>query len=306
MRLPISRIVVLKGGPGSERQVSIRSGSSVAAALSGVDGLEVSELDVACPDFELPEGTELVYNMIHGTFGEDGALQEVLERIDVPYTGAGSASSRLAFDKIDSKKRFIDVGVPTPAYALWMLDSPPPNIPLPVVVKPPREGSSVGVHIVHDSDGLEKAREDVRKYGDTALVESFIQGKELTVGVLGDQALPIVHICPRTGFYDISNKYPWMSNAGGSDYYCPADLSLAVTEAVQSAAHAAHRSLGIEVYSRVDVLLSQDNKPYVLEVNTIPGMTESSLLPKAAAAVGINFAELCLRIAELSLKVVRS
>jgi D-alanine-D-alanine ligase len=137
------------------------------------------------------------------------------------------------------------------------------------------------------------------------LVEPFISGKELTVGILGDQVLPVIHIQPRSGFYDISNKYPWMGGTGGSDYFCPADLSAETTAQVQAAALAAHQALGVEVYSRVDVLLDAADVPYVLEVNTIPGMTSTSLLPKAAAAVGIDYPALCARILELSLEVQR-
>ena len=179
------------------------------------------------------------------------------------------------------------------------------TIPLPLVMKPLCEGSSMGVHIIKDESGIAPAIADLAKFGETALVEPFVSGKELTVGILGDQVLPIVHIQPRSGFYDIANKYPWMGGSGGSDYFCPADLCPETTAAVQDAALAAHRSLGVEVYSRVDVLLDDDEVPFVLEVNTIPGMTSTSLLPKAAAAVGIDYPTLCARILELSLAVNR-
>jgi D-alanine-D-alanine ligase len=139
------------------------------------------------------------------------------------------------------------------------------------------------------------AREDVAKYTDQALVEALVVGKELTVGILGDLAFPIVHICPKSGFYDINNKYPWLNNAGSTEYICPAELPDDVTKAVQDAALAAHRALGVEIYSRADVLLDSDLCPWVLEVNTIPGMTESSLLPKGAKAAGIDFVQLCER-----------
>jgi D-alanine-D-alanine ligase len=158
------------------------------------------------------------------------------------------------------------------------------------------------VHILQSADEWPAAIEDAAKYGDEILVEEFIQGKELTVGIVGDQALPIVQIQPRSGFYDMKNKYPWMTGDGGTDYFCPADLSPEVTEAVQQMALKAHQSLGIEVYSRVDVLLREsDGEPFVLEVNTIPGMTESSLLPKAAREAGMEFDSLCLKIIKLSL-----
>jgi D-alanine-D-alanine ligase len=146
------------------------------------------------------------------------------------------------------------------------------------------------------------AIEDAAKYGDEILVEEFIEGKELTVGVVGDVALPVIHIQPRSGFYDMTNKYPWMTGTGGTDYFCPADLSPETTAKVQQLALEAHRALGTEVYSRVDVLLrNSDLEPFVLELNTIPGMTESSLLPKAAQEAGMDYASLCLKIIELSL-----
>jgi len=180
-----------------------------------------------------------------------------------------------------------------------------PEMELPYVVKPPREGSSVGVHICRTPEEAKTAMEDATKFSDDVLIEQLVEGKELTVGVLDGEILPVVHIAPRSGFYDMSNKYPWMTGDGGTDYYCPADLSPEVTKSVQDAALAAHKSLGVEVYSRVDVLLDQDNKPYVLEANTIPGMTESSLLPKSAQAAGYGFAELCMKIIDISMNTSR-
>ncbi len=295
------KVAVLAGGPGSERKISLRSAASVQEAISDKVGQSLL-VDVTGSDFELPPGTDIAFNVIHGTYGEDGSLQAELERRGVPYTGAREVSSRLAFDKIKSKERFVAAGVSTPTSLVAMLDElDQGTVALPCVVKPPREGSSVGVSIVQDAAELEKALEEAAKYSPDILIESFIRGKELTVGVLGGEALPIVHIQPRSGFYDIKNKYPWLMADGGTDYFCPADLSDSVTQEVQRQALMAHNSLGIEVYSRVDVLLDGDEKPWVLEVNTIPGMTESSLLPKAAAAIGIDFATLCLKIIEFSL-----
>ncbi|MCW0219847.1 MAG: D-alanine--D-alanine ligase, partial [Prosthecobacter sp.] len=146
-----------------------------------------------------------------------------------------------------------------------------------------------------------KAKEEAKSFGTTTLVEEFVEGKELTVGILGDQVLPIIHIEPVEGFYDINNKYPWMSGTGKTLYHCPAELDEATTKRVQDAAMAAFKSCGTEVYGRVDVMLRNDSEPFVLEINTIPGMTSSSLLPKAALAVGIDFPDLCVRIIELSL-----
>jgi D-alanine-D-alanine ligase len=227
-----------------------------------------------------------------------------MEKKGVPYTGAREVSSKIAFDKILSKERFIEAGVSTPVSETIILDSDhvsPGTVGIPCVVKPPREGSSVGVHLVHNEEEWAAAIKDAANFSNDVLVEQLITGKELTVGVLGDEVFPIVHIQPRSGFYDISNKYPWMTGEGGTDYFCPADLSEEITKQVQEEALKAHRSLGVEVYSRVDVLLREgDSKPFVLEVNTIPGMTESSLLPKAAAAAGIDYATLCLKIIKLS------
>ncbi|MCW1922737.1 D-alanine--D-alanine ligase [Luteolibacter arcticus] len=295
-------IAVLMGGPGSEREVSLASGKAVLKALQAA-GYNAVAVDVAGADFELPAGSGLAYNVIHGTFGEDGQLQQILEDKGVPYTGAGVTSSRIAFDKNLAKEKFLAAGVPTPASEIVDVSNGPklPTIPVPFVVKPPREGSSVGVTIVKEASEAMAAMETAAKYGNDILVEAFVEGKELTVGILDDTAMPIVHIAPRDGFYDMANKYPWLSGGVGSDYYCPADLDAETTRRVLEAALAGHRSLGIEVYSRVDVLLDAAGNPFVLEANTIPGMTETSLLPKSAAAHGIDFTALCLKIAELSL-----
>lgn len=298
------KIAVLMGGPGSEREVSLASGKAVLNALLGL-GLDAVAVDVTGPEIELPPGTDLAFNVIHGTFGEDGRLQEILEGLGIPYTGAGVKSSRIAFDKNLAKAAFVEHGVPTPRAEIIDVSSGPrlPSFPAPFVVKPPREGSSVGVHIVRNQADAEAAMADAAKYGDDILVEEFINGQELTVGILNDVALPVVHIIPPEGVYDMASKYPWLSGAKGSQYICPADLDAETTRLVQEAALAAHRSLGVEIYSRVDVLLDSQNRPFVLEANTIPGMTETSLLPKAAAAIGISFPELCKTIAELSLQL---
>ena len=299
------KIAVLMGGPGSEREVSLASGKAVLKALLGL-GLDAVAVDVTTTHVDLPEGTDLAFNVIHGTFGEDGQLQDALEALGVPYTGAGSKSSRIAFDKNLAKERFIAAGVPTPLSEIVDLSAGSmisTYVEPPLVIKPPREGSSVGIQIVRSSEQLDAAMQKAAASYDEVLVESFIEGMELTVGILDGAALPIVHIAPPGGVYDMASKYPWLSGSQGSEYFCPADLDLETTMAVQAAAVAAHRSLGVEIYSRVDVLLDSQNRPYVLEANTIPGMTKTSLLPKAAAATGISFPELCKTIAELSLKL---
>ncbi len=305
MTIQGKHIAVLKGGPGSEREISMASAASVVEALEE-RGAMVSEVDVQGEDFELPGNVDVAFNVIHGTFGEDGQLQKILNQRGVPYTGAGARSSETAFDKVLSKKRFIEHSVPTPIFEIVVLggdEAPGIQLELPVVVKPPREGSSVGVSIVKERDQLEAAFAEAGKYDQLAMVEEFIDGKELTVGVLDGKALPIVHICPQDGFFDINNKYPWMTGEGKTEYVCPADLDEDTTKRVQDAALAAHKALEIEIYSRVDVLLGNDGRVAVLEVNTIPGMTASSLLPKAARAVGIEFPELCERIAVLSMNL---
>ena len=293
------KVALLMGGPGKERPVSLNSGAAVARALRQL-GAEVVEIDVAGRNFSIPEKTDLAFNMIHGTFGEDGELQAILDNLGVPYTGEGEVGSRLAFDKIASKRKFDEASVPNARWEILGLGKKP-SIPLPLVAKPPREGSSVGVHIVLKPEELDAALEDCFARDSEVLIEEFVNGRELTVGIVGGVALPVVEIVPKVDFYSYENKY----TKGNSDYFCPARLDEATTRSVQAAALAAHRSLGLEVYSRVDVLLDAANKPFVLEVNTIPGMTETSLLPKAAAVLGLDFASLCEEIAGLSLLVKR-
>ena len=299
------KIAVLMGGPGSERQVSLASGNAVVKALLSL-GLDAVPVDVRSAEIELPEGTGLCFNVIHGTFGEDGQLQAILDKMGMAYTGARAESSRIAFDKNLAKQAFLKGGVATPRAEL--IDCTEglvlPSFPPPVVVKPPREGSSVGIEIVKTEEAAREAIERASGHSKDLLIEEFIAGAELTVPVIDGVAYPIVHIIPPGGVYDMAAKYPWLSGKStGSQYICPADLDLETTMAVQALAVAAHKALGLEVYSRVDVMLDGQNRPYVLEANTIPGMTETSLLPKSAAADGLSFPELCRKIAELSLKV---
>ncbi len=301
MSLSGKRVVLLKGGPGSERDVSLASGAGVAKALRG-RGAEVVEVDVRERNFSLPDEFDIVFNIIHGTFGEDGELQRILDARGAVYTGEGEEGSRLAFDKILTKKRFVEYGVSTAEFEVIHVGSQP-QMALPFVLKAPRQGSSVGVSIVKKPEQLEAALRDVAQYDETLLVEKFLTGKELTVGVLGDEALPIIEILPQKDFYNFKNKYPFLNPGagGGATHLCPAPLDEATTKRVQKIALAAHRALGLEVYSRVDFVLGEDGAAFVLEINTIPGMTEASLLPEAAAAAGIGYGELCERIIELSL-----
>jgi D-alanine-D-alanine ligase len=295
------KIAVLMGGPGSERRVSLASGAGVATALRSL-GADVSEVDVNGPDFVVPAGTEVAFNVIHGTFGEDGQLQRILEARGIPYTGEGVTGSELAIDKIATKKRFHERGVPTAAFEI-LRNGTAPTLPLPYVVKAPREGSSVGVFILREAAKVDGVLAEARQFGQELLVEAFVAGRELTVGIVGDRAFPIIEIKPAKDFYNFDNKYPFLNpKAGGAaDHLCPAPLSDEVTRRVQEVALAANRALDLEVYCRVDILLTETDEMSVLEINTIPGMTQTSLLPEAAAAAGISYAELCARIIELSL-----
>jgi D-alanine-D-alanine ligase len=294
------KIAVLMGGPGSERDVSLATGRGVSKALRSL-GAEVVEVDVHDENFALPKDVDLAFITIHGTFGEDGQLQEILEERGVPYTGDGVEASQAAFDKILSKEKFREYDVVTPEWEVIEAGQRP-TISVPLVVKPARQGSTVGVVIVKDASELDSAMAEAAKYDRKLLIEKFVSGRELTIGILGDQALPILEIIPKGGFYDFNNKYPFLNPqaGGGAEHVCPARIDSNKTKQVQKQALHAFRALGLVVYGRVDVLLPDSGNPSVLEVNTIPGMTEASLLPEAAAAAGINYVDLCARIIALS------
>jgi D-alanine-D-alanine ligase len=300
------KIAVLMGGPGSEREVSFATGKGVANALRSL-GAAVTEVDVKGPDFELPRGIDLAFIALHGTFGEDGQVQKILEDRGVAYTGDGAAESELAFDKIRSKEAFRLHDVTTPYWQIVTIGQRP-TIPIPFVIKAPRQGSTVGVHIIKNEREIDAAIADAGKYDRELLIEKFVPGRELTIGILGEQALPILEIIPKGGVYDFTNKYPFLnpSAGGGAEHVCPAKIPEDLTRVIQDLALRAHRSLGLQVYSRVDIMLPEEGEPAVLEVNTIPGMTEASLLPEAAAAAGIGYAELCARIIEFSQRRRRS
>ncbi|MEP6685138.1 MAG: D-alanine--D-alanine ligase [Verrucomicrobiota bacterium] len=294
-------IAVLKGGPGSERAVSLATGAGVAKALRSL-GTLVTEVDVRDAGFELPADVDLAFIAVHGTFGEDGQLQKILEDRGIAYTGEGVEESRIAFDKILSKEKFEAQNVTTPDWEI-LTAGQRPSLALPFVIKPPRQGSTVGVYIVKEQGQIDDALKTASDYDEELLVEEFVEGRELTIGILGDLALPILEIIPKGGFYDFINKYPFLNpGAGGSaEHICPAPIPDKQTRTIQELALRAHRSLGLKVYSRVDIILPEEGEPSVLEINTIPGMTEVSLLPDAARAAGIEYPELCARIIELSL-----
>jgi len=294
------KIAVLMGGPGSERDVSLATGRGVSKALRSL-GAEVVDVDVRDENFALPADVDLAFITIHGTFGEDGQVQKILEERGVPYTGDGVDASLVAFDKIMSKRKFREHDIMTPEWEVIEAGQRP-TISVPLVVKPARQGSTVGVVIVKAANELDSAIAEAGKYDRKLLIEKFVPGRELTIGILGDQALPILEIIPKGGFYDFNNKYPFLNpqSGGGAEHVCPAKIEPKKTKQIQEEALRAFRALGLVVYGRVDVLLSDSGDPFVLEVNTIPGMTEASLLPDAAAAAGINYVDLCARIIALS------
>ena len=291
-------ITVMLGGPSAEREVSLRSGAAVAKALRSL-GHKVRELDPIDPKWLLPPGTDAVFLALHGSYGEDGTVQRRLDQLGVPYTGCDAEASRVAFDKVLTKQRCLDAGVPTARFLVF--DSANSSWPMgwqpPVVVKPVRQGSSVGLQFVERVGDWSAALAEALRYDSQVLMEEKIPGRETTVGILAGEALPVVEVRPKQGSYDYGNKY----TVGASDYFCPAPFDSAVTGRIQAAALGAYRAVGGRDYARVDVMVRANGEPVVLEVNTLPGMTETSLLPKAAAAAGLGYAELCQKMVDLAL-----
>ncbi|MCX8157425.1 MAG: D-alanine--D-alanine ligase [Verrucomicrobiae bacterium] len=292
-------IAVFMGGPSAEREVSLRSGAAVARALRGL-GHTVTEVDAQPGRWRLPPGTDVVFLALHGTYGEDGAVQEELERLGVPYTGCGPEASRVAFDKVLTKQRCQAAGVPTAPFVV--VEHPAAPWPAgwtpPLVVKPVCQGSSVGLAFVDAPDQWPAALAQALQHDRRALVEPRLFGRETTVGLLDGQPLPVVEVRPKRGAYDYHNKY----TAGATEYLCPAPLPPEVTARVQEAALGAFHAIGGRDYARVDIMVTENGQPMVLEINTLPGMTETSLLPKAAAAAGLDYAALCQRMVDLALR----
>ena len=287
------------GGPSAEREVSLRSGAAVAKALRSL-GHEVHELDPRNGSWSLPPKTDVVFLALHGTYGEDGTVQRRLDELGAIYTGCDAESSRIAFDKVLTKKRCLEAKVPTAKFLIVNSEETPwpENWQPPLVVKPVRQGSSVGLQFVERAEEWQKALAEALKFDSEVLVEEKIAGRETTVGILAGQPLPIVEVRPKTGSYDYKNKY----TTGCTEYFCPADFDSATAKRIQTAALGAFKAVGGRDYARVDVMVRPGGKPVVLEVNTLPGMTETSLLPKAAAATGLNYAQLCQRMVDLALK----
>jgi D-alanine-D-alanine ligase len=292
-------ITVLLGGPGEEREVSLRSGKAVIEALQSL-GHRVDEVDPRAADWRLGPGTEVVFLALHGEYGEDGQVQARLEADGVPYTGTGVRGSELAFDKELTKNIFAEKGIPTPRWLMVnSIGSPAPvGLPAPWVLKPVRQGSSVGLQLVDDASQWESALAAAGEHGGKILCEECVEGREITVGILDGKALPIVEIQPRKGAFDYHNKY----TVGATDFVCPADFSAERTEAIARLGVEAFEAVEGRDFGRVDMMLDTDLNPFVLEVNTLPGLTQNSLLPRAAAAAGIDFPALCGRMVELAVK----
>lgn len=309
------KIGVLAGGPSNERSISLESGAAVFSALKGL-GLDAVFIDIK-KELTKQEvrglGIDVAFIALHGRFGEDGTIQGMLQDCGIPYTGSGPLASGLALDKIASRELFIKNGMDVPRYIVVNreFDYAPACrqagifkkiaqiFDFPVVVKPQFEGSSIGISIVRDKNGLSEAISTAFRYGDKILVEEYIKGRELTVGILDDEPLPVIEILVKEQFYDFNAKY----QSPQTQYIVPAKIGEGIYKRAQQAGRLAHLSLGCEIFSRVDMMWDQErDRLVVLEVNSIPGFTSHSLLPKAAAFAGIEFAPLCLRIVESALK----
>jgi len=294
-------VLVLKGGWSSERNISLLSGRVVEDGLKKA-GFRVSSLDIKKRSF-LRELLKRKFNVafitLHGRFGEDGGIQAVLDGMGVPYTGSGVLASALAMNKLFAKKIFRSSGIPTPEWQeISKYELPQVRIPFPVVVKPSAEGSAIGVSIVERKEELIPAFRRAFKYNDKIIVEKYIEGIELSVGILGEKALGVIELRPKRKFYDYKAKYV----TGMCEHIVPAPLPQRDYKRVQEIALDAHRALGCSGYSRVDLRMDNKKRIYVLEVNTIPGMLRLSLFPESARAEGIDFVELLKRMVMLAMR----
>jgi D-alanine-D-alanine ligase len=308
------KIAVLMGGRSLERDVSLKSGQRVYEALLA-KGFDVVKLDV---DENLvinirQNPVDLVYIALHGKYGEDGTVQELLEILGIPYTGPGVYSSMVGFDKVLAKEIFNRKDIPTPPYftlsagcfremgAAGALDRIVDELGLPIVVKPAGQGSALGIKIAHTAEELPGALIGALSYDDKVILEKFIRGTEVSVSVIGDEqprALPVVEIRTKNEFFDFDSMY----SMGKADYFIPARLSKELTNKVQEIAVKAHRVLDCRDVTRIDIMVDEKGDPYVLELNTSPGMTETSLLPMSAAADGIDFPDLVEMLVGFALK----
>lgn len=297
------QIIVLMGGPSKEADVSRRTGAAIAEALVS-KGYKAKTLELnprtLLQDIE-SLGGEIVFNAIHGRYGEDGALQGLLEMAEIPYTGSGIMAHAVGMNKKVSKDVFKGAGIPTAAFESYngniesdkaIIQHIRETFTIPVVVKSATQGSSIGVTIVRDEIQLADAVTEALKYDPILVVEQFLDGREFTVSVLDGQALPVIEIRPHSGEYDYESKY----TAGATDYLVPAPISDDMTAAMQSIGERVYREVQGSGAIRVDIMTDHDDNLYVLEYNTIPGMTSTSLVPKAAKEMGMDFPTLCEKI----------
>lgn len=294
-------VTVLAGGPSDEREVSLASGQCVAGALASL-GHRVSMCDISPNDLSaLDRPADIVFVALHGAFGEDGAVQSELERRRAPFTGCGAVASAVAMDKVKAKARFIEAGLPTPRFDLVRPGRVAEILQrwrLPVVVKPVSSGSSVDTHLVREAGRFRDAVSEVIKKHGEALLEELVEGPELTIGILGQRALPPIEIRTVREFYDYQAKYI----DEDTEYRFDIDLPGCLLQRMQEMSLKAAAALGCRDFCRVDWMVDRvTHEPYILEINTIPGFTSHSLLPKAAARAGISFADLCQQIIELAL-----
>lgn len=292
------KVAVLMGGISSEREVSLRSGACIAAGLEEA-GCEVTRvtLDAASIAGKIPDGTEAVFIALHGGYGENGGVQADLDALGIPYTGPGAKASAIAMDKIETKRIFLAKGIPTPKGGLVADGDDPPlpeGVSFPAAVKPRADGSSVGLTCPCSAEQWREAVAVARRLGEGVIAEEYIPGHEWTVGIVGDKPLPVIEIAPKCGVYDYGSKY-----TKGATTYTPLD-DTPLTAKCQGIAMDAFRAIGGRGLSRVDFRVTPDGRCLALEVNTVPGFTETSLVPKAAAKAGMTFAETCASILALA------
>ncbi|MFH1791521.1 MAG: D-alanine--D-alanine ligase [Candidatus Omnitrophota bacterium] len=296
------RVGVLAGGPSAEHEISLKSGDAVLRALVsiGCDAKLIRLSENYRRELDSLDA-DTVFITLHGGIGEDGTVQGILEKMDIPYTGSGPEASRLALDKLASRRIFESQGLTVPEYFTAHKEITAREMKgfgLPVVIKPVAEGSSFGLSVVRSESEIDMAFMKAFKYGRPVLVEKFIEGRELTVGILGGKPLPVVEIVPREDVYDYNAKY----TDRDTKYIVPAEIPAAQAASAGAAALKAHSVLGCRDFSRVDIRLDKSGNVFVLEVNTIPGMTERSLLPKAAQVTGMSFEGLCGEILRMAIR----
>jgi D-alanine-D-alanine ligase len=309
-RRQLGTVGVLMGGYSSEREISLRSGQAVADALSQ-EGYRVLPLDITTDDTAkiihqiqaVP--LDIAFIALHGRLGEDGIIQGILEKLEIPYTGSGIKASQIAFNKILTQKALQSAGLPVAAH-YFITDGKTVDFKTvwahikstPLVVKAACEGSSIGVHIVRHPSEWEPALKNALSYGPHIIIEQFIKGREFTAGIFDREALPVVEICPKSNFFSFTAKY----QKGATKYVCPAEISEDLTRKIKELSLSAYETLGCEGFARVDLRVDDNEHPFILEVNTIPGFTGTSLFPKAAHEAGYSFVQVCEKLLNLALK----